>query len=580
MDVAQSITGRTPGRRPGDRRRPPGPGRPRPHDDVPRERRGRAVQRGPRLRAAPAHPPSGALRATSSASNDLVLPRLIGAVHRHDGRRPTRSWRPTPDRIAGIIEREEGGFRQTLDPGRRPCSTTSFAELGAGPGARGDVAFDLHDTFGFPLEVTQEIAAERGVGVDLEAASRPLMDEQRTRAKAGRQEGRRLRQPHQLPGAPRRPRPHGVRRAGRSPRPRPRCSRWSRPTTARCRSSSTARPFYAESGGQVGDTGTITTDTGEAEVLDTTYGLPGLHRHQARLVEGTIEPGQEATAAIDVERRDAIRRNHTGTHILHWALRKVLGDTVKQQGSFVDPERLRFDFGPADALTPAQIQEIEDLANDEILANEPVRHYETTKAEATALGAIAFFGDKYGDIVRVLEAGRHSTELCGGTHVRAARRHRPGEDRVRVVDRRQPPPHRGRHRHRSDRSPAGRGARAGRGGRGPQRARWARSSTGPASASTRSRPCATRSRRSSARRPVARPPRSAAKAVDGVVVERVDGARARHAARPRRGAARPARHASRGAGHRARGRGRGAGRRGHARQRAARVRAARRTPRR
>jgi alanyl-tRNA synthetase len=136
-------------------------------------------------------------------------------------------------------------------------------------------------------------------------------------------------------------------------------------------------------------------------------------------VDGSIEPGQAATAAIDVGRRDAIRRNHTGTHILHWALRKVLGENVKQQGSLVDAERLRFDFGPSDALTAAQIQEIEDLANGEILANDPVHHYETTKAEAANLGAIAFFGDKYGDIVRVLEAGRNSIELCGGTHVRA-----------------------------------------------------------------------------------------------------------------------------------------------------------------
>jgi alanyl-tRNA synthetase len=136
-------------------------------------------------------------------------------------------------------------------------------------------------------------------------------------------------------------------------------------------------------------------------------------------VEGAIEPGQEATAAIDAERRDAIRRNHTGTHVLHWALREVLGDDVKQQGSWVGPDRLRFDFGPADGLTDDQIRQIEDLANHEILANDPVRHYETTKAHAAEIGAIAFFGDKYGDTVRVLEAGRHSTELCGGTHVKA-----------------------------------------------------------------------------------------------------------------------------------------------------------------
>jgi alanyl-tRNA synthetase len=178
-------------------------------------------------------------------------------------------------------------------------------------------------------------------------------------------------------------------------------------------------PFYAESGGQVGDTGVIRTDTGTAVVDDTTYGLPGLHRHHARITEGSIDAGQEATAAIDAGRRDAIRRNHTGTHVLHWALRRVLGENVKQQGSLVEPDRLRFDFGPSDALTPAQIEEIEDLANAEILANDPVRHYETTKEEAANLGAIAFFGDKYGDVVRVLEAGAHSIELCGGTHVRA-----------------------------------------------------------------------------------------------------------------------------------------------------------------
>jgi alanyl-tRNA synthetase len=169
----------------------------------------------------------------------------------------------------------------------------------------------------------------------------------------------------------------------------------------------------------VGDTGTITTDTGRAEVLDTTYGMPGLHRHVVRVVEGEIAPGQQATAAIDVHRRNAIRRNHTGTHILHWALRQVLGEHVKQQGSFVAPDRLRFDFGPSEGLSPAQVREIEDLANGEILGNASVRHYETTKETAAELGAIAFFGEKYGEVVRVLEAGRHSLELCGGTHVRA-----------------------------------------------------------------------------------------------------------------------------------------------------------------
>ncbi len=127
-------------------------------------------------------------------------------------------------------------------------------------------------------------------------------------------------------------------------------------------------PFYAESGGQIGDTGTITTSTGVAQVVDTTYGPPGRVQHHV-VVEGSIEAGQEAHAAIDVERRDAIRRNHTGTHILHWALREVLGDHVKQQGSLVAPDRLRFDFSHFEPVTPEQITAIEDLANQEILTN-------------------------------------------------------------------------------------------------------------------------------------------------------------------------------------------------------------------
>ena len=177
-------------------------------------------------------------------------------------------------------------------------------------------------------------------------------------------------------------------------------------------------PFYAEAGGQIGDTGTITTPTGTARVIDTVYAVPGVHRHLAELVEGTVEAGQEATASIDVARRDAIRRNHTGTHLLHWALRQVLGDHVKQQGSMVGPDRLRFDFSHFDPVTPDQVAAIEDLVNTEVLGNSGVDHPEVTKAEAEAMGAIAFFGDKYGDLVRVLTAGP-SLEFCGGTHVGA-----------------------------------------------------------------------------------------------------------------------------------------------------------------
>ena len=178
-------------------------------------------------------------------------------------------------------------------------------------------------------------------------------------------------------------------------------------------------PFYAESGGQIGDTGTIKTDDALVAVDDCTFALPGLHRHLGRVVEGTISSESIAVAEIDDERRSAIRRNHTATHILHWALREVLGDHVKQAGSLVAPDRLRFDFNHFEAVTPAQQAEIEDLVNAELLTNGECLHYETTMEQAQEVGAIAFFGDKYGDNVRVLEAGDHSLELCGGTHVNA-----------------------------------------------------------------------------------------------------------------------------------------------------------------
>jgi alanyl-tRNA synthetase len=178
-------------------------------------------------------------------------------------------------------------------------------------------------------------------------------------------------------------------------------------------------PFYAESGGQVGDSGTLT-GVGTAfrgTVLDTVNALPGLHRHVVQVAAGEVAVGDRVEAAIDVDRRSAIRRNHTGTHLLHWALREVLGSHVKQQGSWVGPDRLRFDFSHFEAVTPEQIVAIEDLVNHDVLANDVVHHFETSKEEATSRGAIAFFGEKYGDVVRVLEAGPHSVELCGGTHV-------------------------------------------------------------------------------------------------------------------------------------------------------------------
>ena len=182
-------------------------------------------------------------------------------------------------------------------------------------------------------------------------------------------------------------------------------------------------------------------------MLDTTFALPGLRRHiGAHQSTARSRPGRPATAAIDVDRRDAIRRNHTGTHVLHWALRKVLGEHVKQAGSLVGPDRLRFDFCHYAAVTDERDRR--DRAARQRARRSPTRRsraFETTKDEAEALGAIAFFGDKYGDIVRVLEAGQ--LDRAVRRHARARhRRHRHDQDRQRGVDRLQPAPHRGGHR--------------------------------------------------------------------------------------------------------------------------------------
>jgi alanyl-tRNA synthetase len=329
------------------------------------------------------------------------------------------------DLVVSVVGREEERFRQTLARG-----LAMLDDLLATGNVSGDDAFFLHDTLGFPIDLTREIAEERGRTVDVDGFH-VNMAEQRNRAKeahkaaGGKGEGapvelyRELfeelgptdftgRQEYETTGAKVRAIVGG----------RDRLAAAAPGTKVSVVLDRT--PFYAESGGQVGDTGEIVTSSGaRVRVDDTQYGLPGLVLHRGEVVEGELAEGDDATATIDGARRDAIRRNHTATHILHWALREVLGTHVKQAGSMVGPDRLRFDFSHHEALTRAQLDEVERLANLEVLGDAPVRHYETTKEHAESLGAIAFFGDKYGDLVRVLEAGEHSIELCGGTHVHA-----------------------------------------------------------------------------------------------------------------------------------------------------------------
>jgi alanyl-tRNA synthetase len=340
------------------------------------------------------------------------------------------------DFIVGVLAREEERFRHTLKTGLGILDD----ELESGESLSGSTAFLLHDTYGFPLELTQEIAGERDVDVDL-AGFETEMSQQRQRAKAGRKDTAvdddqidQYREVVEQFGVTEflgytdtetQSRVLAVIPSGRNGDAGDGGDDSDDADDSDDEGAGQLvdifldrTPFYAESGGQVGDTGTIITATGTAEVLDTTFALPNLRRHTARIVDGAVSAGQEATAAIDVERREAIKRNHTGTHLLHWALRRVLGDHVKQAGSYVGPDRLRFDFSHYEAVSADEIGQIERLVNTETLRNERARAFETSKTEAEALGAIAFFGDKYGDIVRVLEAGP-SVELCGGTHVSA-----------------------------------------------------------------------------------------------------------------------------------------------------------------
>jgi alanyl-tRNA synthetase len=329
------------------------------------------------------------------------------------------------DFILGVITREEEKFRATLRNGL----TILEDEMAGDKKSQisGTAAFTLHDTYGFPLELTQEIAGERGVAVDTDGFERE-MNQQRERAKNARKND--VADPQRVAAYKSLVDQHGATTfvGYEKDSAEGKVLAVLGPFDHEDGSSVheiylDVSPFYAESGGQVGDTGTIvqgeaSAPTASAQVIDTTFAAPGLRRHLVRITRGSFKVGANVLAAIDAAARASTRRNHTATHVLHWALREVLGDHVKQAGSLVAPDRLRFDFSHYEAVTPAEIRRIEQMANAEVLSNSRVSATEMSKQAATDKGAIAFFGDKYGDTVRVLEAG-HSLELCGGTHVSA-----------------------------------------------------------------------------------------------------------------------------------------------------------------
>jgi alanyl-tRNA synthetase len=323
--------------------------------------------------------------------------------------------------VLQVASSEEEHFRSTLRQGL--VRFEEEVERARATGARtfsGEAAFLYHDTYGFPVELTMELAQEQGLEVDTEAFER-LMAGQRERAReaakrttdeaalveVAREAGRTDFMGYQELAAEGRivglvVGGSKVEGAGESTEVEVVLDR---------------TPFYAEGGGQIGDAGAIRTETGTLEVTDTVPGPGKTIVHRARVVKGEVRAGQEASAEVVGDRREATARSHTGTHVLHWTLRHVLGEHARQAGSLVAPGRLRFDFNHFEPLSRDLLEEVEGTANTRLAEDGSVRAYETTLDFARSQGAIALFGEQYGDIVRVVEIGDYSVELCGGTHV-------------------------------------------------------------------------------------------------------------------------------------------------------------------
>jgi alanyl-tRNA synthetase len=321
--------------------------------------------------------------------------------------------------LTEVIQNEEERFAETLGKGLalleqeikelRRSGTTTLS---------GDVAFRLYDTYGFPLDLTEDFLSSEGLQLDRAGFDR-AMEEQRTRAREGQKGTVYL-------------------SAGltdlHSRFVGDRATAWESEILATLVQGATRTdavregeeveivtgetPFYGESGGQVGDTGTLETARGDrVEIFDTQKPQPSLIVHRGRVVRGAIQVGDRVRLVIDSNRREATRLNHSATHILHSALREMLGAHVRQAGSLVAPDRLRFDFTHTSPVKDETLERIEDLVNARIRENAEVTSEEMSLNEALKRGALAFFGEKYGERVRVLRMGDFSTELCGGTHV-------------------------------------------------------------------------------------------------------------------------------------------------------------------
>jgi alanyl-tRNA synthetase len=333
------------------------------------------------------------------------------------------------EHIAVVCEQEEVRFRRTIERGLTLLDER-FVELEASRARTlaGADAFKLHDTFGFPLDLTEVICRERGFEVDqagYDAALNAAREKSEFKGAERAVEGVYREALEKVPSG-------DVRFSGYEQQAEPSpllaiiyegqlVSELAAPATGEALEAElvfASTPFYGEAGGQIGDTGTVTTENAHFAVQDTQRPIAGLVVHRGTLLRGQLRVSDVAELQVDEERREAIRRNHSATHLLHWALRKMLGGHAQQKGSLVGPERLRFDFTHGQALSKEQLVAIEDLANAEILKNQPVRTESMSMSDAKERGAMMLFGEKYGERVRVLTMG-DSVELCGGTHARA-----------------------------------------------------------------------------------------------------------------------------------------------------------------
>ena len=353
--------------------------------------------------------------------NDPFLYQVVDTVI-HENECQYADLREKQTYITKVIRTEEESFARTIDGGMR-----IFSEMLTEHQAKGETvfsgadAFKLYDTFGFPIDLTAEMAADEGLTVD-EEAFRKLMQEQKERAREARKAL------GDLGWA-------GVEFGKDVP-----STEFVGYDLTACNATVVAlvcddelcgqmeagsdgivvldkTPFYAEMGGQVGDHGVITAKGMTFTVTDVQKNKGGKFMHYGHVAEGVVKVGDTVQPAIDVQRRKAICRAHSTTHLLDAALKKVLGDHVHQAGSLVEPDRLRFDFTHFEAITPEQVHQIEWLVNDAILEGYPVVTEVLPIEEAKKKGAVAMFGEKYGETVRVVEMGEFSMELCGGTHL-------------------------------------------------------------------------------------------------------------------------------------------------------------------